>query len=123
MLVSNKDRKNAKQAYTRIEYDQTDTHLHHASDLDIQLPSDFDMAKYRDLTPEGKLKYANEKVSPALVVEYQNAIGKSLRSRSDLNPISIPEFAGKLPYPYETELTVEMNCKPNATKPHLLGMI
>ena len=47
LLVPNIGRARRKRPYTKVEFDQTASHMHHAPDLGIVLPQDFDMAKYR----------------------------------------------------------------------------
>lgn len=38
-----------KRTYTKVEFDQTAVHMHHAPDFGISLPANFDMNKYRSL--------------------------------------------------------------------------
>jgi len=60
LLVPNTAKARTKRDYTRVEYEQTASHIHHAPDLGISLPANFDMAKYNKLDRAGKIAYAKE---------------------------------------------------------------
>jgi hypothetical protein len=47
--VPNPSKARTKRNYHRVEFDQTASHMHHAADLNIPLPSDFEMAHYMNL--------------------------------------------------------------------------
>ena len=74
MLIPNTERLWEKRTYTKVKFDQTAVHIHNASDFDIQLPPDFNMAKYRSLDRAGRLNYVNQNVPRETVINYQNAI-------------------------------------------------
>jgi len=63
LLVPNSGRARRKRAYNRVEYEQTASHMHHAPDFNIPLPSDFDMANYMSLDRAGRIDYAEQKLS------------------------------------------------------------
>jgi len=96
LLIPTTGRLRKKRTYTTVEYDQTAVHMHHASDFDIQLPSDFNMSKYENLDRAGRLDYVNQNVPREIVINYQNAIGQSMCSRFNKQgtTISVPGFAG-----------------------------
>ena len=107
LLIPNTGRLRKKRTYTKVEYDQTAAHMHHASDLDIQLPSDFNMAKYESLDRAGRLDYVNQNVPREIVINYQNAIGQSMCPIFNIpgKTVSVPGFAGK--HKIGTELTIQ----------------
>ena len=78
LWVPNNSRIRPKRQFFKVEFDQTCAHLHHARDLGIKLPRNFDMNHYRNLSPKGKIQYAKEHLSPEIIINYQNAIGKSM---------------------------------------------
>ena len=62
----------------RIEFEQTVSHMNHAPDFNIPLPSDFDMSHYMNLDRVGRIDYAEQKLSREIIISYQNEIGKSM---------------------------------------------
>jgi hypothetical protein len=117
LLVPNMGRASKKRAYTKVDYDQTAAHIHHAPDLGIVLPQGFDMAKYERLDRAGRIEYAEQKLTRETIIEYQNAIGKSMSPIFGVNTRSVPGFAGVRKQ--ESELTIQ-TIKPNM---HILGII
>ena len=117
LLVPNIGRARTKRAYTKVDYDQTAAHVHHAPDLGIVLPQDFDMAKYEKLTRADRIEYAKQKLPRETIINYQNAIGKSMSPVFGVKTTSIPGFGGVRKY--ETELTLQ-SIKPNT---NILGII
>ena len=107
LLIPNTGRLRKKRTYTKVEFDQTAVHMHHASDFDIQLPPGFDMAKYKSLDRAGRLDYVNQKVPRETIINYQNAIGRSMCPIFNIagKTISVPGFAGK--HKIGTELTIQ----------------
>ena len=85
-LLADKDR------FIKIDHEQTKTHLHHAEDLGINLPDDFDMNHYENLDREGRIDYANQNVPRETIIECQNEIGKAL---TEDNPTHVDGFIGK----------------------------
>ena len=120
MLVPNIGRARAKRAYTKVDFDQTASHIHHAPDLGIVLPQGFDMAKYERLDRVGKIEYAKQKLPRETIINYQNEIGKSISPIFCVNGVhtkSVPGFAGVRKQ--ETELTIQSI---NSNR-HILGII
>jgi hypothetical protein len=108
LLISNTGGARQKQSYTRVEFEQTAAHMHHASDFGIPLPTNFDMNKYQKMDRADRIGYVQQKLSPDTIITYQNEIGKSIspifgRGKKTL---SVPGFAGK--NKIGTELTIEM---------------
>lgn len=64
-----------------VEYDQTAAHIHHAPDFGIRLPDSFDMTTYKNLERSAKIEYAKQKLSPEIIINYQNKIAKSITPR------------------------------------------
>lgn len=85
-LLADKDR------FIKVDHEQTKTHLHHAEDLGINLPDDFDMNHYENLDREGRIDYANQNVPRETIIECQNEIGKAL---TEDNPTHVDGFIGK----------------------------
>lgn len=81
-----------KDQFINVESNQTSTHLHHAEELGIQLPKDFDMDHYKKLNREDRINYAKEMVPAETLLEYQNRIGKAM---VDDNATFVTGFAGK----------------------------
>ena len=72
--------------------------MHHAPEFGIQLPEDFDMAKYMALpTKFDKIQYPKQHVPPEIIISYQNAIGLAMQpifgTGAKTHPIR--GFAGK----------------------------
>lgn len=99
-----------KRVYTKVYFDQSAAYLHHVSDSDIQLPSDFDMAKDKNLDRAGKINYVKQKLSSEIIIHYQNAIGKSM-SPSPKKTFSVPGFAGVRKR--ESELPIQLSDIPD----------
>jgi hypothetical protein len=80
LLVPNIDsiRTLPRRTFNRVEYDQTASHLHHANDFGIQLPTSFDMEKYMLMKKQDKIQYAKQNVSKETIISYQNAIGMAI---------------------------------------------
>ena len=119
LLIPNTGPLKKKRAYTKVDFDQTAAHMHHASDFDIQLPADFDMNKYLGLDRAGKLDYVNQMLPRETVIRYQNAIGKSLCPIYNIagKNLSVSGFAGK--NKIGTELSIQQ--RPGGL--NLLGII
>ena len=110
LLVPNIGRAGNKRDYTKVDFDQTASHIHHAQDFGIVLPQSFDMAKYERLYRAGRIEYAKQKLLRETITNYQNAIGKSMSPIFDVNTKSVPGFAGVRKQ--DTELTIQ-STKPN----------
>ncbi len=97
LLVPNIDstRTMPGRSLNRVEYDQTASHLQHAPDYGIQLPPDFDMVKYKDLSKADKIAYAKQRVSPETIISYQNAIGMSMNPTFGTKTYGTRGFAGE----------------------------
>ena len=97
LLVPNIDttRTMPGRSLNRVEYDQRASHLHHAPDYGIQLPPDFDMVKYKDLSKADKIAYAKQRVSPEIIISYQNAIGISMNPIFGTKTYGLRGFAGE----------------------------
>lgn len=96
LLIPNMAVDLTKRPYHRIEFDQTLAHIHHASDFNIPLPSDFDMNTYNSLDRAGKIDYAKNKLSQETILNYQNAIGRSMSP--EFGPgktFSVPGVSGR----------------------------
>ena len=62
-----------------IEREQTLTHMHHAVELTIYLPWEFDVRYYMNLaTDEKKIQYALDNLTDETIDEYMNAIAESI---------------------------------------------
>jgi hypothetical protein len=51
-----------------MEYDQTAFHLHHAPEMEIQLPKNFNLEKYKSMAKPEKIKYAKENVPRETII-------------------------------------------------------
>lgn len=119
MLVPNSAKARTKRDYTRVEFEQTASHMHHAPDFNIPLPSDFNMSHYMNLDRAGRIDYAQQKLSRETIINYQNEIGKSMCPLfGPKKTLSVPGFAGK--YKQNTELTIQQTNIPDKT---ILGII
>jgi hypothetical protein len=117
LLVSNIGRAGNKRNYTKINFDQTASHIYHTQDFGIVLQQGFDMAKYKRLYKAGRIEYAKQKLPRETIINYQNAIGKSMSPIFGVNTKSLPGFAGVRKQ--DTELTIQ-STKPNT---NILGII
>jgi len=97
-LLADKDR------FIKVDHEQTKTHLHHAEDLGINLPYDFDMNHYKNLDREGRIDYANQNVPRETIIECQNEIGKAL---TEDNLTHVDGFIGK----YKKDADFKINTK------------
>ena len=114
LLVPNAAKARTKQDYIRVEYDQTASHIHHAPDLGISLPANFDMTKYNNLDRAGKIAYAKEILPQEIIIAYQNEIAKSMSPLfGTKKTISVAGFAGK--HKQNTELTIQQTNVPDST--------
>jgi len=114
LLVPNPAKARTKREYNRVEFDQTASHMHHAADLNISLPSDFDMAHYRNLNRVDRINYAKQKLSRETIINYQNEIGKSMSPLfGPKKTFPVAGFAGK--FKQNTELTIQQTETPNKT--------
>lgn len=88
----------SQRKYTKVEYEQTLTHLHHAKDFGIVLPANFDLSEYESLTNSDRILYAKQKNFPKeLAIKYQNNIAKSLRPEfNPANTACYPESPGNV---------------------------
>jgi hypothetical protein len=62
LLVPIIGRAGNKRDYTKVDFDQTASHIHHVQDFGIVLPQGFDMAKYKRLDRAGRIEYAKHKL-------------------------------------------------------------
>lgn len=107
LLVPTPDEVRAR-THTKVDYDQTASHVHHIGVFNIPLPADFDMAYYMKLNRLDRINYAKNKLPKETLIQYQNEIGKSMSPKfTEFTTMKrpIPGFAGKRKYP--TELTLE----------------
>jgi len=117
LLVPKIGRARKKRPYTKVDFDQTASHMHHAPDFGIVLPQDFEMAKYQGLDRDGRIEYEKQKLPQEIIINYQNEIGKSMSPVFGVNTKSVPGFAGVRKQ--ETELTIQ-STKPNK---NILGIL
>ena len=83
---------------TRIEFDQTASHIHHAPDFGIKLPSNFVMTKYRNLSYKpDRIAYAKKNLSKEIITFYQYAIAESMQPMfgKTTSTTHIPGMAGR----------------------------
>ena len=83
-------------SFNRVEYDQTASHLQHAPEFGIVLPSGFDMNKYQKMSKADKIAYAKAKVPREILITYQNSIGMSMNPVFGLKTVPVRGFAGRL---------------------------
>jgi hypothetical protein len=67
-----------RQKIVEVNHEHTKTHLHHACELGIKLPNDFDIVHHMEPSNEERIGYANEKVKSETIIDYQNKIGKTM---------------------------------------------
>lgn len=113
LLVPNLGKARTKRNYNRVEFEQIASHMHHAPDFNIPLPSDFDMSHYMNLDRAGRIDYAKQKFSRESIISYQNEIGKSMCPLFEKKTFSVADFARK--YKQNTELTIQQTDTPNHT--------
>ena len=123
LLVPNIDVTRLKrgQTFTRIEYDQTATHLHHIPELGIELPPGFDLQKYKNMNNKDRIAYAKEHVPQETIISYQNAIGLSMTPQfgTGLTTKSFRGIAGV----YKQDISVVAQTIPNNTKEIRLSVV
>jgi len=114
LLVPNPGKARTKRNYHRVEFDQTASHMHHAPDLNIPLPSDFNMVHYENLNRADKIDYAKQKLPRETIINYQNEIGKSMSPLfGPKETFLVPGFAAK--FKQNIELTIQQTDTPNKT--------
>ena len=114
LLVPNPGKARTKRDYIRVEFEQTASHMHHAQDFNIPLPSDFNMSHYMSLERAGRIDYTKQKLFQEAIINYQNEIGKSMSPLfGPKETFSVPGSAGK--YKQNTELTIQQTNTPNKT--------
>ena len=112
--MPNPSKARTKRDYTRVEYDQTASHIHHAPELGVSLPPNFDMNTYKKLDRAGKIAYAKKNLPRGTIIAYQNEIGKSMSPLfGPKNTTTVPGFAGK--HKQNTELTIQQTNIPNSS--------
>jgi len=77
-----------------VEYDPTASHLHHANEFGIQLPTSFDMKKYMLMNKQDRIQYAKQNVSRETIISYQNAIGMVMKPTFGITTRPVRGFAG-----------------------------
>lgn len=90
------------------------THLHHAWEQGLQLPSNFDMDTYMLLSRQDKIQYAKQHVPRETIISYQNMIGKrmSLVFGTGVKTYSFPATAGK----YKANVSLVIQTIPNSER-------
>jgi hypothetical protein len=81
-----------KDKFIKVDHGQTKTHLHHANDLGINLPDNFNRNDSAKLDREGRIEYADKHVPRETIIEYQNEIGKAMTVD---DPTDVDGFVGK----------------------------
>ena len=113
LLVPNQSQTRRRRPYTSIKFDHTAAHIHHAPELGILLPSNFDMAEYIKRDRAGRIAYAKEMLPRETIIAYQNALGKAMSPLfGQKKTISVPGFAGV--NKINTELTIQLGNKPDS---------
>ena len=107
LLIPNTGALKKKRAYTKVEFDQTATHMHHAPDFGIPLLANFDMNKYQSMDRAGKLAYVEKMLPRETVIRYQNEIGKTLCPIFNIpgTNYAVSGFAGRRKI--NTDLTIQ----------------
>ena len=109
-----------KRPFTKVEFDQTASHIHHAPELGIELPASFDMSMYQRIRGKAdRIEYAKANLPREVIIAYQNEIGKSLRPIFGMKTRPIPGTAGKLKN--SVELTIQQN--PNNPNENRLSVV
>ena len=65
-----------------ITRDQTLSHLHHAPELGIKLPENFNLNTYEELQKSEKVKYAKQIIDQEIINNYMFAIADALNGQS-----------------------------------------
>ena len=91
-----------KNRFIKVDHEQTKTHLHHASDVGINLPDNFDMDHYKKLDRKGRIEYADEHVPRKTIIALQNEIGKAMTVN---DPTHVDGFIGK--YKKDADLKID----------------
>jgi len=94
LLVPNSGLAAERRPFSKVEFDQTASHMHHAPELGIELPKDFDMARYRGLDRAARTEYAKQKLPQEIIINYQNEIGKSICPAFGERLRSVPGHSG-----------------------------
>ena len=81
-------------SFNRVEYDQTASHLHHASEMGIQLPKNFDLEKYKSMSKPEKIKYAKENVPRETIISFQNVCAGAISPTFGITTRPVRGFAG-----------------------------
>lgn len=97
----------------RIGYDQTSTHLHHASEIGVPMPAFFEDQKTKDAyikmdKPE-RLEYARQNIPVENIIAYQNALGHCVVGKFGLKTVNFPGFAGE----FRKDVTIVAQTFPN----------
>lgn len=71
-------RKRTGQKYSIIDHEQTLTHIHHASELGITLPANFDVELYKSKNREERIQYAKDFLSIETITRYKYTLAKGL---------------------------------------------
>jgi len=96
LLVPNIDstRTDKGRSLNRVEYDQTASHLHHAPEMGIQLPKNFNLEKYKSMSKPEKIKYAKENVPRETIISFQNACAMAMSPTYGIKTLPVRGFAG-----------------------------
>lgn len=98
----NKDRVVSGRSFNRVEYDQSASHLHHATELNVRMPSSFDPETFRDMKKKDRILWAKQNIPYETIIEFQNAQAKAMQPSTGLVIIPGPGAAGK----YETPVNL-----------------
>lgn len=119
-----------KYKYSRVEFNQTLTHLHHTGEHGIKLPNDFDMNYYKSLNNPARIAYGKKMVPRAVVINYQNELAKKLIPLYNPNTKSYEGYAGRQKRDTRLVLTPVPESWPGnkpppgvANKDHYLGIV
>ena len=99
----------------RVEYDQTMTHLHHAPELGVTLPPNFDTTTYQKMDNKARIAYAKQRVSPDTIITYQNKIGLAMSPQFGTLTMEIRGKAGTS----ETPVGLVIQKIPNTNRMYL----
>lgn len=78
LLVPNTGLARENNKSTTVAFEQTASHMHHAEELGIPLPSNWDAKKYLAMDRADRVNYAIEHAGPDLITKVQNQIGRSM---------------------------------------------